>query len=111
MKIKTGWLVLPAILLSLQGCSGGVDSQSATSNTQTSEIEESKPLNLSLPETDLSTEVEFTVSEKEAPDFFKKSEEEKKVSVSGKPNLNYGENITDVPELDGGTVNVKVKLD
>ena len=45
------------------------------------------------------------------PDMFNLAVEEPRVSVSAKPNLKFEEESTGLPELDGGTISVQVKID
>lgn len=108
-------MCLMLLALVLSACS--MDSKEPVTRGDESVLEaenntKAVPLDLSIPAvSENEYDVQFAEQAGNLPDMFKEKEKEKRVSVSAAPSLKPGEELLDMPEIDGASVSVEVKID
>ena len=99
----------------LAACSGDTKNEDMIPkkpNINENKTTDTTVLNLSLPAENPSYNNEiFIDSKNKLENLFEENEDEKSLSISAKPTLKTGEQLTDMPTINGGKVNIKIKLD
>lgn len=128
MKRLSTSLLSIGLAIGLSACSVDSDQNTSTNTTPTTpDASANNPsattklppsgrsLDLTIPSDKLSpeqlAEKLIAAEEDKLPNLFEKENKEKRLTIEGKPSFVPGEQLTDMPTVDGAEVSVEIKID